>query len=421
VAFFHREIVPMRLVLLSSLLSILLTSGAVAQGKTPAPACAPDDAGLQLPSGFCGIPFASGLGRVRHLAVAPNGDVFVASRGDSGGVVSLRDADGDGRAETVHRFGPGGGTGIALSADALYFALNDRVVRWPWAPGQLEPAGEPVTIIRDLPAAGNHGAKSIALGRDGALYLGIGSASNSCQEQNRADGSPGQDPCPELATRAGIWRFDASKADQHHDDGVRFATGLRNPTAIAVQPGKGVLYAAPHGRDQLGDNWGYADSLSAELPSEEFMAVAEGDDFGWPYCYNDHLQRRKVLAPEYGGDGKTVGRCAKARAPAIGFPGHWAPMAIAFQPSGAFGKDYAGGAFIAFHGSWNRAPLPQAGFRVVFVPFRDGKPTGAYSTFAARRGNPQGLRASGVAIGPDGSLYISDENAGTITRVVRRP
>ncbi|HET9294180.1 MAG TPA: hypothetical protein VFO06_07785, partial [Gemmatimonadales bacterium] len=151
----------MRLLLLAALLANLLPTGLQAQRETPAATCAPDDAGLLLPSGFCGIPFASGLGRVRHLAVAPNGDVFVATRGDSGGVISLRDADGDGRAETVHRFGPGGGTGIALRPDALYFALNDRVVRWTWAPGQLEPSGEPVTILGNLPTAGNHGAKSI--------------------------------------------------------------------------------------------------------------------------------------------------------------------------------------------------------------------------------------------------------------------
>lgn len=411
----------MRLLLLAPLLAILLPTELQAQREMPAATCAPDDVGLQLPSGFCGIPFASGLGRVRHLAVAPNGDVFVAARGDSGGVVSLRDADGDGRAETVHRFGPGGGTGIALGPDALYFALNDRVVRWAWAPGQLEPVGEPAIVLGDLPTAGNHGAKSLALGKDGALYLGVGSASNSCQQQNRTDRSPGQDPCPELATRAGIWRFDAAKVGQRQADGERFATGLRNPTAIALQPSTGTLYAAPHGRDQLSDNWGFSDSLNAELPSEEFVVVTRGDDFGWPYCYYDHLQRRKVLAPEYGGDGKSAGRCGQAKRPAIGFPGHWAPMAIAFQPSDAFGKDYQGGAFVAFHGSWNRAPLPQAGFRVAFVPFRDGKPTGKYSTFATRRDNPQGLRAAGVAVGPDGSLYIADENAGTITRVVRRP
>jgi glucose/arabinose dehydrogenase len=176
----------------------------------------------------------------------------------------------------------------------------------------------------------------------------------------------------------------------------------------------GNLYAAPHGRDQLGANWGFSDAQNAELPAEEFMQVKAGDDFGWPYCYYDWQQKKKVLAPEYGGDGKAVGRCSTKKDPLIGFPGHWAPMAIAFYYGNQFPASYREGAFIAFHGSWNRAPLPQQGYRVVFVPFASGHPTGQYTTFATSS-IPTG--ASGVAVGPDGSLYISADANGKIWRV----
>jgi glucose/arabinose dehydrogenase len=189
--------------------------------------------------------------------------------------------------------------------------------------------------------------------------------------------------------------------------------------ALAVEPGTGQLYAAMHGRDQLGENWGFTDAQSAELPAEEFMQVDAGDDFGWPYCYYDWQQKLLVLAPEYGGDGKTVGRCASRKPPLIGFPGHWAPMAIAFYGGSLFPAKYRGGAFIAFHGSWNRAPLPQQGYRVVFVPFAaPGKPAGDYQTFATSEKGPTSLRPAGLAVGPDGSLYIADQSSGTIWRVM---
>ena len=123
-------------------------------------------------------------------------------------------------------------------------------------------------------------------------------------------------------------------------------------------------------------NWGFTDAQNAELPAEEFMQVNAGDDFGWPYCYYDWQQAKVVLAPEYGGDGEGIGRCSTKKDPLIGFPGHWAPMAIAFYYGNQFPASYRDGAFIAFHGSWNRAPLPQQGYRVVFVPFADGRPTG---------------------------------------------
>jgi len=385
-------------------------------GAPASQGCAPGNAGLTLPAGFCATLFAEGVGSVRHLTVAPNGDVFVAVEGRSGGVLALRDTNGDGRADITRRFGPGGGSGIALDGTHLYFATASEVVRWPWTPSRLEPDGPPETIVTGLPT-GEHSAKTILLAGPNRLYVNLGSGSNSCQQRNRSRRSPGKDPCPELAERAGIWEFAADRAGQHESDGVRIATGLRNAMALALQPGTGRLFAATHGRDQLGDNWGYSDRLNAELPAEELVQVERGDDFGWPYCYFDQLQGRKVLAPEYGGDGKTVGRCAAAKQPLIGFPGHWAPMALAFYPGSRFPAAYRGGLFIAFHGSWNRAPLPQEGYRVVFVPFAGNRPAGGYSTFAAEAGNPTGLRASGIAVGPDGSLYISADGNGRIWKV----
>jgi glucose/arabinose dehydrogenase len=401
--------------------TFLLLACATASAAPAAPPsrqrCAPGNAGLTLPFGFCATLFAENVGAVRHLTVAPNGDVFVAVEGRGGGVLALRDTNGDGRADLTRRFGPGGGTGIALDSAHLYFATASKVIRWRWKPSQLEPDDASETIVTGLPTGG-HRAKTILLAPGNRLYVNLGSASNSCQERDRSPHSPGKDPCPELDTRAGIWQFAADRVGQREADGVRIATGLRNAMALALQPGTGALFAATHGRDQLGENWGYSDELNAELPAEEFVQLERGDHFGWPYCYYDPLQGLKVVAPEYGGDGKTVGRCAAAKKPLLGFPAHWAPMALAFYAASQFPPAYRDGVFIAFHGSWNRAPLPQAGFRVVFIPFVRNRPAGGYSTFAADAGSPTGLRASGVAVGSDGSVYISADGNGKIWKVM---
>lgn len=408
----------MRVSLATLLAAVLLTPvpPAAAQGGAPRPpAACTRSSGLVLPEGFCAIVVARDLGRTRHLTVTPAGDVFVALA--NGGVVALRDANGDGIAEVKKTFGDEGGTGILWKDGSLWFAPNTGVIRWRIPLGSLEPAGPAETIVQGLPTAG-HSAKTVArLGGD-TLIVAIGSATNSCQRSDRAARSPGIDPCTELETRAGLWQFSASRTGQRQADGKRFATGLRNPEAITVDPRDGKLYASPHGRDQLGASWGYTDEQNAELPAEEFMQVSAGDDFGWPYCYFDWQKGKKVLAPEYGGDGDKVARCGDTKAPLVGFPGHWAPMAIAFNTGTQFPAKYAGGAFVAFRGSWNRAPLPQAGYRVEFVPFRDGRPVGTHERFAVSADGDTGLRATGVAFGPDGSLYISGENSGTIWRVM---
>ncbi|HSB55576.1 MAG TPA: PQQ-dependent sugar dehydrogenase [Gemmatimonadales bacterium] len=398
--------------LLAATLQPLLHSAA-AQGAAPA-ACT-RTSGLTLPEGFCAIVVARDVGRTRNVTVSPAGDVYVALA--NGGIAALRDANGDGIAEEIKKFGDDDGTGILWHDGELWFAANTKILRWKLPSGTLVPEGNPETIVDGLPNGG-HFAKTIArLGGD-TLIVAIGSATNSCQRSDRSARSPGIDPCTELETRGGLWQFSAARAGQKEADGKRFATGLRNPEAIAVEPGSGRLYASPHGRDQLSANWGYTDEQNAELPAEEFVQVEPGDDFGWPYCYYDWQKERKVLSPEYGGDGEKVGRCSDKKAPLLGLPGHWAPMAIAFNGGRQFPSEYAGGAFIAFRGSWNRAPLPQAGYRVEFVPFRDGRPTGTHSRFAASASGETGLRATGVAFGPDGSLYISGENSGTIWRVM---
>ena len=383
-----------------------------------APASCSRSSGLVLPDGFCAIVVAESLGRIRQVTVLPNGDVITASRGAEGGLVLLRDTTGDGRADLRRTIHGEGGTGVQWHDGWLYFAPEWQVVRWRWEPGTLEPGGAPEVIVDGLPTGG-HGAKTFTFLGGDSLIVNIGSQTNSCQREDRGYRSPGHDPCTELETRAGLWLFSASTPGQKQSSGSRFATGLRNAMALAVEPETGHLFAAPHGRDQLTQNWGYSEALGAELPAEEFMQVNPGDDFGWPYCYYDQQQRRRVLAPEYGGDGKTVGRCAAARDPLIGFPGHWAPIGMTFYAGLQFPARFRGGVFIAFHGSWNRAPLPQEGFRVAFVPFSaPGRPAAAYETFAISREGPTALRPNGLAVGPDGSLYIADERSGTVFRVM---
>jgi glucose/arabinose dehydrogenase len=397
----------------------LLALVALAAGWV-APRCAPDNGGLSLPDGFCASVVASDLDDVRHLAVGPSGDLYAATGGGllKGGVAAFRDRDGDGTMDERATFGPRGGNDVGVYEGYLYLALERSIVRWRLTPGKLEPAGEPETIVAGLPPGGDHGAKTMAFPGGSVLLVKIGSATNSCQQSNRATKSPGRDPCAELERRAGIWRFAADRTGQSFGDGRRWATGLRNAEALGVQPGTGAVWAAIHGRDQLGQNWGFTDEANANNPAEELVQVSEGDDIGWPYCYYSNDAKRKVLAPEYGGDGKTVGRCAKAKAPAIAFPGHWAPMALQFYPGNALGAGYTGGLFLTFHGSWNRAPLPQEGYRVVFAPFADGKPVGTYQTFATLNG--ERFRPVGLAVGKDGALFVSDDANDKIWRIVKR-
>ncbi len=259
--------------------------------------------------------------------------------------------------------------------------------------------------------------------------MNVGAPSNACQEQGRTPGSPGQDPCPLLDRFAGVWRFDANQQNQHQEtDGYRFVTGTRNLVALEFNPFSQHVYAVMHGRDQLNSLWPeiYSAQENADLPAEEFLLLKDGADFGWPYCYYNGLQEKNVLAPEYGGDGETIDRCEDKDKPIMAFPAHWAPNDLVFYTGNQFPEKYRQGAFIAFHGSWNRAPEEQQGYNVVFVPFNEELPSGDYEVFASgfteqeNIQNPRDAkyRPTGVAVGPDGSLYISDSRKGKIWKII---
>jgi len=405
--------------------TIALAAPAAAQSS---PACRSDNAGLTLPKRFCALIVADSVGGPRHIAVAANGDVFIALRGPEGGVLVLRDTTGDGVADARAKFGPGGGSGIALRYGFLYFAMDDAVVRWAWPAGQLQPPGPPDTVVSGLVKQRSHSAKGIAVSGDNYLYVNIGAPSNACQAQDRQPGVPGQDPCPLLDSTGGIWRFKLDRTRQKQADGERFATGLRNSWAMAWDH-MGTLFAIQHGRDVLATAWPdkFTNAQSAELPAEELFKIERGGDYGWPYCYYDPAKKSKVLAPEYGGDGKEIGRCASAKLPEVAFPAHWAPNGMVFYTGTQFPVEYRGGVFVAFHGSWNRAPEPQAGYNVTFAPYTPtGTPAGTHQVFAdgfsGGKLDPRGAahRPTGVAVGPDGSLYVTDDKGGRIYRIIYR-
>lgn len=419
---------------------ILLTLAAAAtvsltrfSGATAAVNCAPDNAGLKLPDGFCATLFAESLAAPRHMDVAPNGDVIVGLRGARGGqgrtsipggVVVLRDADGDGRAEQRNKFGAFTTTAVKLIGEALYAEKGDAVLRYRFPTGALAPSGGPDTIVSGLPGDRSHTAKTFVV-HGGQLYVNHGSGTNSCQQADRTPASKGIDPCPELAYRAGLWRYSANKTGQTLADGERYATGIRNAVAIAIEPRSNDLYVMQHGRDNLAQNWPelFTNEKSAETPAEELFRITRGADFGWPYCYFDPELKKKVLAPEYGGDRKMVGRCEGKQGNVGVFPAHWAPNGLLFYTGSALPAKYRNGAFIVFHGSWNRAPLPQGGYKVVFQPMSEGRADGEFevfvSGFVGADGNPTELggRPAGLTQGPNGELYLSDDARGRIWKI----
>ncbi len=437
-----------RLPVIASLSSVALLLGAAGTALADPPAmmssagsCSGDSGGIVLSHGFCATVFADNIGHARHLVVAPNGVVYVNTwsgryyKNDTppagGFLVALRDTKGAGKADVTERFGDGvaqgsaGGTGIQLYNGALYAEVNDRIVKYALGANGIVPKGKPEVIVSGMPLTGDHPMHPFIIDAKGNLFVDMGSATNACEVQNRMPKSPGNNPCTEKETRAGTWRYDANKTGQQFSAKERYATGIRNGEGYAIDA-DGRLFVTQHGRDQLSENWNafYAPKDGPELPAEEVVQLQSGADYGWPECYFDGAQKKLVLAPEYGGDGgKKVGSCEQRSAPAAFFPAHWAPNDLLIVTNSKFPAAYRKGAFVAFHGSWNRAPAPQGGYNVVFQPMADGKAAGNYVVFAdgfagaVKEPGRAAFRPSGLAAGPDGSLYISDDTHGRIWRV----
>jgi len=370
-----------------------------------------------VPDGYAVTAIASDLGIPRQTLVLPNGDILVAE-GRGGGAAALRpkdviagyikakgttsvasgnrltllrDADGDGTYEerTVFADNLNAPYGLALVDGQLYVANQDALVRFPYRDGQTRAEGPPVKVT-DLPSEINHHwTKSLAASLDGRfLYVGIGSNSNITER-----GMPAE------ADRAMVWQVDA-RTGAHKP----FATGLRNPTALAIQPGSGALWAVVNERDELGPN----------LVPDYLTSVREGGFYGWPYSYWGQNVDTRVQPqdPE---------KVASAIVPDYSLGAHVAALGVAFSTP-AMGEGFAEGVFVGQHGSWNRS-VP-SGYKVIFVPFRDGRPSGPPIDFATgflgEDGKTYG-RPVGVTVDPRGALIIADDLSNTIWRVTHAP
>ena len=337
-----------------------------------------------VPSGFRVNVFATNFKVPRWLAVAPNGDIFVADMG-AGEIVILHDPQSTGGAQARETFADGlrRPFGIAFHDDYVYVGNMKELVRFKYDPKTSKRLGQAEHLM-DLPGGG-HDTRSVAFSADGKhLFISVGSGSNI---------STGEEPIRAAVT---ICDPDGRNARQ-------FATGLRNPVGLAIEPVTGDVWVSVNERDELGDN----------LPPDYFTSVKDGGFYGWPYSYiGDNVDDRvKPQRPEL---------VARAIVPDVLLGAHVAPLQFAFYTAKQFPESYRGGAFIAEHGSWNRAT--RSGYQVAFVAFKNGKPSADPVPFLTglvpdpAKGDVLG-RPVGVAVAPDGSLLVSDDGAALIYRI----
>jgi glucose/arabinose dehydrogenase len=368
-----------------------------------------------VPEGFSVSAIATDLKIPRQTLVLPNGDILVAEgRGGNApklkpkdmiaGVIKargttsvesgnrltlLRDADGDGTYELQTVFAEDLNTpyGLALHEGNLYVANQDELVRFDYQEGQTK-ASSPPSKVADLPSEINHHwTKALTISEDGRyLYVGIGSNSNITERGMEAE-----------VDRAMVWQVDAETGAYKP-----YATGLRNPTALAIQPGTGTLWAVVNERDELGE----------DLVPDYLTSVQEGGFYGWPYSYfGQHIDPRvKPQDPD---------KVAAAIEPDYALGAHVAALGLDFS-SEVMGERYADGVFVGEHGSWNRKN--PVGYKVIFVPFENGRPSADpidfVTGFRTEDGKTRG-RPVGVTVDPRGALIVADDLANTVWRVVR--
>lgn len=379
---------------------------------------------LKAPEGFSVAEIGKDLGAVRHLTVAQNGDIY-ANRSvlkDGKAIVLLKDTDKDGTMDTQESFADVPGTGILATDNYLYASSNSGVFRY-----KLNEAHEvidtdaPEKIVDGLVDMGMDNAKPFTIDDQANLYVTIGSWNDACRDQET---NTAIIPCTLLDSAGGIWKFKADQLNQTFADGTRYATGLKNAVGITWNFKTNALYATDHGRGGLHSFYPerYTQEQDGDLPAETLYELKEGDDAGWPSTYYDQNKNKRVLAPEYGGDGEKESD-EKFVNPLVGFPAHLGPNDVLFYTGDLFPDKYKNGAFIAFH---NQSPTLKKGFFVAFVPFKNGKPSGDWEIFLDNfagfdLANPgEGAlqhRPCGLAQGPDGALYVCDDFGGSIFKI----
>ncbi|MGZ3598309.1 MAG: PQQ-dependent sugar dehydrogenase [Ktedonobacterales bacterium] len=336
--------------------------------------------GLHLPPGFHATTFASGLNGPRFIAFAPDGVLYVTER-STGSIVAFPDPDHTGAAtkRIVVATGLSDPTSLAFANGMLYVGERTRVTRFTWGPG--EQVSNKQVIVDNLPGDGNHVTRTVLIGPDGNLYVSIGSTCNNCVET---------DP-----HRASVWVYPPDGGT-----GRRYVSGLRNAVGLAENPWNNQIWATNNGRDNMGDN----------TPPETVYALQDGGNYGWPRC-----QAGTIIDPDLG----HAGDCNGVIQPLVKMQAHSAPLGLAFYNGAKFPQQYHG-LFVAFHGSWNRS-IP-TGYKVVFVPLDGrgnvaGQPQDFATGWLDLKNNTATGRPVGLAVGPDGALYLSDDKAGLVYRI----
>ena len=414
--------------------SIILALGFI---SFQALAAEPDN--LTLPQGFHATVVADGLGPVRHLAVRENGDIYVSTL--DRGIFALH-LEAKHKADQIEHFGAvQGGTGIRFYQGALYATTASGVYRFTFSNSkELVPEKIPQIIVEGMPVRDpgfNRENRTLAVDGNGNIYVGLGGSANLCVARNSPAAAPpgaapqtpsgpppvGLKPCPDLGSRSGVWRFGADKIDQKFPtDGEQLATGIRDMTALAWSASDQRLYGIMHGRDDTHKYWPDMISAADEAHiADEMHAIIKGTDFGWPYTYYDGVRKERLVSPEYGGDGKTLASAGTYSIPVLTFAPRSAPVDLVFYSSDKFPASYRGGAFVVLHGTGNKN-----GYDLVFVPWNRNGAAGPATIFASGfsgfnlPGNPADrakYRPIGVAVGPDGALYVADSQQGRIWRI----
>ena len=372
----------------------------------------PDGAWPKAPEGFVVSQFASGLNEPRVVRVAPNGDVFVAESA-AGRVTVLSAADGAAKAAGAATFATGlhRPFGIAFYPPGsnpryVYVAETDRVVRFPYRSGETKAAGPAEVVVPALPAGRGHWTRDLAFSVDGeTLFVSVGSGSNIAEDMPDAPPEGVAAFAAEHAPGA-AWGAEENRADVLAFDpdggGVKvFATGLRNCSGLTVQPQSAALWCVVNERDALGD----------DLPPDYATGVKPGAFYGWPWFYVGGHEDPRLA-------GRRADLAASVTVPDVLFQAHSAPLGVTFYEGAQFPAAFRGDAFVAMHGSWNRAK--RTGYKVVRLPFKDGAPTGEYEDFLVGFVADDAVvwgRPVDVAVAHDGALLVTDDAGGAIWRV----